>query len=341
MIIAYSIGKNGQMERHEVQANKVSAKGVIWFDLLEPTIEEERAVEKLLDIDAPTREEMDKIEVVNPFYRSGDAYYMTITVVNRPEFDYPENEAVTFILTSKCLVTLRYSRPKSFSSLGAFMKKKPWVSTSPDAVLENITEMLINSTADTLEKAGNELDHLLKDIFDKPSMNSSGTKSKEDRKNFAPASPHYYNSIIKKIGLSGNLISKSRESLMSINRMLIFFGQIDDPQYLRKKEHRARLRHIAREVNSLSQYVDFLSQRNAFLLEATLGMLNVEQNVIIKVFTVAAAVFLPPTLIASIYGMNFKIMPETHWDLGYPMALFFIILSALLPYYYFKRKGWL
>ena len=123
--------------------------------------------------------------------------------------------------------------------------------------------------------------------------------------------------------------------------MTIYFSQIDNARYMNKKDSRLRIKHISRQISSLSEYANFLSQRSSFLLDATLGMISVEQNIIIKVFTVAAAVFMPPTLIASIYGMNFDSMPELHLRFGYPMMLLLIIISAILPYLYFKKKGWL
>ncbi|MDW8371691.1 MAG: CorA family divalent cation transporter, partial [Geminicoccaceae bacterium] len=96
-----------------------------------------------------------------------------------------------------------------------------------------------------------------------------------------------------------------------------------------------------RDVQSLSDHTTFLSQKTTFLLEATLGLINIEQTNIIKIFSVVAVVFLPPTLIASIYGMNFEFMPELSWPWGYPFALFLMVLSAVLPYLMFKWKGWL
>jgi magnesium transporter len=111
---------------------------------------------------------------------------------------------------------------------------------------------------------------------------------------------------------------------------------MDNGKYMQKKEQRNKFKNLFREVHSLNEYVNFLSQRNSFLLDATLGMISVEQNKIIKVFTVAAAVFMPPTLIASIYGMNFAKMPELSWDLGYPMAIVMMLISAILPYLYFR-----
>ncbi|WP_339042226.1 magnesium transporter CorA family protein [Candidatus Lariskella endosymbiont of Hedychridium roseum] len=300
----------------------------VWIDLLEPSIEEERFIEKQMSLNIPTREEMDKIEVLTPFYEEGEAHYMTITVLDKAVNEHPDSTAITFILSQSCLITIRYTRPKSFSSVASRMMRFPLLCTSPEIVLANIIDALVNKIADVLEEAGNELDALLKSIFEKTH-------------NHQIISTKHYNKIIRKIGYMGNLISKNRESLVSINRMLIYFSQIDETRYVGKREHRVRFKHIIRELHSLGEYATFLSQRNSFLLDATLGMISVEQNMIIKVFTVAAAVFMPPTLIASIYGMNFKYMPELQLWFAYPLAIILIIASALLPYTIFKKKGWL
>ena len=107
------------------------------------------------------------------------------------------------------------------------------------------------------------------------------------------------------------------------------------------KDARARVKTLSRDVISLSDHASFQTQKITFLLDATLGMINIQQADIIKIFSVAAVVFLPPTLIASIYGMNFRHMPELDWWFGYPLALGLMVLAAVLPYLYFKRKGWL
>jgi magnesium transporter len=106
-------------------------------------------------------------------------------------------------------------------------------------------------------------------------------------------------------------------------------------------DQRARFRTLSRDILSLSDHASFIANKLTFMLEATLGLINIEQNNIIKIFSVAAVVFLPPTLIASIYGMNFEHMPELRWMLGYPFALLVMVVSAILPYVYFKRRGWL
>ncbi len=345
MIIAYTLssGKHSKLNKIELTSDDVLPKNVVWVDLIEPTIEEEKLVESTLKIDAPTREEMDKIEVLSPFYKEDDSYFMTITAIHKADKDYPEGTAITFILNPRCLVTLRYSKPKAFNYFSARAVRNPSLSATPDLALEGILEAIVNGLADILEKTGNEIDQLLVDVFEKPKGIGSDTTKKDRQSEYEDdgLSNNYYNILIKRVGRTGNLISKIRESLVSINRMLIFFGQIEDGKYMARKEHRMRFRNLAREIHSLTEYANFLSQRNSFMLDATLGMINVEQNMIIKVFTVAAAVFLPPTLIASVYGMNFKFMPEVEWVFGYPFSLILMVLSAVLPYYFFKRKGWL
>ncbi len=344
MIIAYTYTDEGEIEKVELSAGDPIPKSTSWIDLLDPSMEEDKYIQKATKIDAPTREEMDKFEVMSPFYKEGDSYYMTITAIQKMDRDYPEGTAITFILHPKFLVTLRYSRPKAFSYFSSRALRDAELCESPAVVLEGLVESMVHSLADALEKTGNEIDQMLIDIFEKPSTLSEIRKRKKlkqdnEEEEVEVSSSEYYTDLIKRVGRAGNLISKVRESLVSINRMLIFFGQIDESRYLSKKELRNQFRNLTREIHSITEYANFLSQRNSFLLDATLGMLNVEQNATIKLFTIAAAMFLPSTLIASIYGMNFTYMPEVDWVLGYPFALLLIVASAGLSYYFFKRRG--
>ncbi len=328
MIVVISKNKNKVIEKKEIKANDPIPKDTIWIDLINPEPKEEKYIEKILNIEAPTEEEMDKFEVISPFYMEKDADYMTVTIMDKACEDYPDSTAITFILTKKYLITTRYDKPKSFDYMNSWIIRNKSKTFTPEYVLTTIIDFVVNCCADILEEVGNEIDNLLKVVFEKPI---------DKKKN----SSEFYNDIIRRIGHTGTIISKNRESLVSLNRMIIYFSQIDDAKYMNKKDSRLRIKHISREVSSLSEYANFLSQRNNFLLDATLGMISVEQNIIIKVFTVAAAIFMPPTLIASIYGMNFKFMPEIDLELGYPIALILIIISAIIPYVYFKRKGWL
>ena len=150
-----------------------------------------------------------------------------------------------------------------------------------------------------------------------------------------------YKDILKAIGRKGDLTSKVRESLVSVGRLLLYLANEADSMRW-AKETRAQLRGMQRDVQSLSDHAVYLSNKIQFLLDAMLGVVSIEQNNVIKLFSVAAVVFMPPTLIASIYGMNFhKNMIELDWDYGYPFAIFLMVLAAVLPYYFFKWKKWL
>ncbi len=155
--------------------------------------------------------------------------------------------------------------------------------------------------------------------------------------------PKNLEELLSKVGEEGDFNSKVRESLVSIGRMVAFAQAVIDQIKLGKemKENRARIKIIQRDIQSLTDHASFLSGKISFLLDAVLGMINIEQSGIIKIFSVAAVVFLPPTLVASIYGMNFQHMPELPWEYGYPFAIGMMIASAVLPFLYFKRKGWL
>jgi magnesium transporter len=125
--------------------------------------------------------------------------------------------------------------------------------------------------------------------------------------------------------------------------MVAFMQAISDQMRENRhvKENKARMKILQRDIVSLTDHASFLSGKIAFLLDAVLGLISIEQNGIFKIFSVAAVVFLPPTLVASIYGMNFAFMPELQWPLGYPLALVLMLVSAVLPFVYFKQKGWL
>jgi magnesium transporter len=145
--------------------------------------------------------------------------------------------------------------------------------------------------------------------------------------------------VMERIGRIGDLVSKSRESLVSLGRLLSYVQQSSSVTLT--PDLRARFKTLSRDVLALSDHASFVNSKTSFMLEATLGLINIEQNDIIKIFSVAAVAFLPPTLIASIYGMNFHHMPELDWMLGYPLALLLMVFSAVVPYVYFKRRGWL
>jgi magnesium transporter len=214
---------------------------------------------------------------------------------------------------------------KPFQVFTSYAEKHPQVCANPLMVLAGLIESNIQRIADVLERVGSDLDAVSASIF---ARNGSVT----------PAS-NALRTYLERIGFNGELNSKARESLVSLGRLLTFVQQSSVLQMT--QEQRGRFRSISRDAMSLSDHASFLGSKVSFLLEATLGLINVEQNNIIKIFSVAAMVFLPPTLIASIYGMNFHWIPELTWRFGYPFALVMMVLSAVIPYFWFKRKNWL
>src|SRR5690606_21985918 len=161
-----------------------------------------------------------------------------------------------------------------------------------------------------------------------------------DRPGATPTRGQDLQKLLQDIGRKGDLTSNVRDSLFTIHRVTAFLAHLTTQQRS-DKDVRARIKTLTRDASSLTEHSSSLSQKITFLLDATLGMINIQQNNIIKIFSVAAVVFLPPTLIASIYGMNYHHMPELAWSFGYPFALGIMVVSAILPYMYFKRRGWL
>jgi magnesium transporter len=193
-------------------------------------------------------------------------------------------------------------------------------------VLVGLLEAIIDREADRVERTQAEVDKLAQSIF--------GLKGGERTR------ARRFDASIRAIGREGELTSRSRESLLTLGRLLTYLGQVlsergDD------KTLRARVKTAQRDVQSLADHIGYLSTKITFLLDATLGMISNEQNGIIKIFSVLAVALMPPTLVGTIYGMNFQNMPELHWAFGYPMALVLMVVSAVIPWLYFKRKGWL
>ena len=296
----------------------------VWIDLVAPTREEERQVEALLGVGVPTREEMQEIEVSSRLYEENGALYMTATVLCKAQSERPETAAVSFILAGDRLVTVRYAEPQPFALYSTRCQRAPGAYTRGDAVLAGLLDALIDRIADILEHIGLEVDDISHEVFEHTTRPGRGD----------------FQDILRRLGRRGDLISKVRESLVGIGRLLMFLTQATTAQKI-AKNLRDRLRSMSRDVRSLTDHASFLSGKINFLLDATLGMINIEQNAIIKIFSVVAVVFLPPTLIASIYGMNFEHMPELDWTFGYAMALLLMLASAITPYLYFKRRGWL
>ena len=298
----------------------------VWIDLLHPSREEERLIERHLGLLVPTREEMAEIEVSSRLYHESGAHFMTATVLHRSETAHPESTAITFILTEKALVTVRYAEPRAFSMFLIRAEKGDAATSSALAILIGLLEAIIDREADIIERLQADTDRLAHSIF----YMKGGTATRTRR----------FDVILKQIGQAGEVTSKLRDSLLSLGRLLTYLGQVA-AQRKNAEDSREQITMASRDVQSLADHLGYLNSRISFLLDASLGLVSIEQNQIIKLFSVVAVVLLPPTLVASIYGMNFRFMPELDWAFGYPLALLVMVLSAVLPFLYFRRKGWL
>ena len=297
-----------------------------WLDLIQPSDEERVFVGAALGIEVPTREEMYEIEVSSRLYMEEDVPFMTALFLFHADTPQPETTPISFILTRTCLVTVRYADPASFRTFISQVQRRPLRCATPERTLCGLLEAVTDRIADILERAASDLDAVSREVF--AENTDKTTKKRRD-----------LTEVLRRIGCSGDLISKTRESLVSITRLVTFLSATIKTSP--RKGLRVRLKTIARDTLSLSDHAAFEANNVNFLLQATLGVINIEQNAIIKTFTVAAVAFMPPTLVASIYGMNFDVMPELRWPLGYAFALGIMVLSAIMPLHYFKRKRWL
>ncbi|MBE1237860.1 magnesium transporter CorA family protein [Phaeovibrio sulfidiphilus] len=294
----------------------------VWLDMLMPTTDEISAVEALLDIELPSREEMAEIELSSRLYVDGPALVMTMPVLNNSAADEPESAPITFILVRHQLLTIRYTDPLSFKIFTRRINREHALIATGEQALLGLLEQVTDRLADILETSIADLEGLSKEIFRATGKSGAGCD---------------FTDILRRIGRTGDLGSKIKDSLLGLNRLVLFLSS----QPAMKGEDRDRTKTLLRDVASITEHATFVSSKIQFLLDATLGLINIEQNSIIKIFSVAAVAFLPPTLIASIYGMNYDNMPELHWEYGYYGALALMLVSAILPFSYFRYKKWL
>ncbi len=301
---------------------------VVWADLMEPTRDEEATVESWLGVGVPTREEMEEIEISSRLYVENGAYFMTATLPAHADGDHPVMLPVTFVLAGNRLVTIRYHEPRAFKTFPMRAERADLDCTGGQTILVALLEAIVDRLADLLERASREVIAISKDIF-----HPSETKASKRDINFQI--------VLRRIGRKEDLVSSIQDSLLTLQRVSGFLAHVSFKHAKSEGELRGRVKTLSRDVSSLTDNASFLSQKVTFLLDATLGMINIEQNGIIKIVSVGTVVFLPPTLVASIYGMNFHLMPELDWTFGYPMAIALMVASAILPFWFFKHKGWL
>ena len=323
MLVAY-LPRGSSLESIAVADGAAVPEQAVWIDLVNPTAAEDKVVEKVVGVAIPTAEEMQEIEPSSRLYIENNARYMTATLLYQQDTPLPKTTPVTFILAGRRLITVRYDDPKPFALIRNKLARSCPSDITGETVLIDLLDAIIDRAADVLERIGAEIDEVSSQIFERRRSRAA----------------QFYNELLGNIGRKADHTAKVRESLVSIGRMLLFV--VNEAEGMRwSKENRAQLKSMHRDVQSLVDHSSFLTNKGTFLLDALVGVVTIEQNNIIKIFSVAAVAFLPPTLIASIYGMNFHNMPELDWRFGYPIAIGLMIAAAILPYLYFKWRKYL
>lgn len=289
----------------------------LWLDLVDPSDEERTLVEKHYRQSLPDTEDVDELEASARSYQdeAGDLHVHSMFL--HKVDDRPRNTTVAFTLSGNQLITLREREIPAFRLLRMRAKRQKGLAVDGVGILLALFEIKIDDLADTLEEVYTGLEHTSNLVLEE---NESPTED-----------------AIDELARHEDTNGKVRLCLMDTQRALTFLlrhGKLG-------AEHSDHARELLRDIESLLPHNAFVFDKVNFLLDAAQGFINIEQNQIIKTFSIAAVVFLPPTLVASAYGMNFDFIPELKWVLGYPWAIVLMILSGMAPYWYFKRKGWL
>ena len=297
-----------------------------WLDLLDPTPEEAEQVEAATGFTVPSRASLSEIETSSRLRFHDRTLYLSTPVLARGDTPDAELTPMGFILSARRLVTVRFAELRAVDFAIVEGEKIPHQSSVCAFVL--LLEALVDRAADLLEAAGVELDVLSHRIF---------RADKRAARKIANANARL-RVTLSQVGQIGDRLGKIRGSLLGVSRVVPFASEVARDWI--EPEFQARLQAVRADMLSLADYETHLEGKNQFLLDAVLGFISTEQNDLFKILTMVSVVGVPPTLIASIYGMNFAIIPELHWNFGYPYALIMIVLSAVVPMVWFKWKGW-
>ncbi|WP_265569313.1 magnesium transporter CorA family protein [Sphingomicrobium nitratireducens] len=296
-----------------------------WIDCLDATDEERARVAAAVGRSLPSLEDLAEIEPSSRLYEEDGTLFLTLSVLFGVDARQPQSGPVGFLLSGDRLVTIRAVDPKPFATFLNRLHAEPEAYAGPAGVMVGLIDAMVDRLADQLETASEEIEAVSRRIFE----HDSDARSPELK----------LEALILRIGRVQQLLSKVRETSISTGRLLSFFGA---RRRIREDGELAEeVRALAGDLKALDEHTNFLSDNITFLLDAALGLIGVQQNVVMKIFSVVAVVLMPPTLVAGIYGMNFRHMPELDWPWGYPLAIGLMLASAILPYRYARSRGWL
>jgi magnesium transporter len=300
---------------------------VIWIDLLNPTADEKAFVESRVGVRVPPIEALSEIESSSRLIVERGVIYLSTPIVAQGDTHDPVLSPIGFILSETLLVTVRFAELPTFDAVAQKVRNDESL-RSGTGVFTTLLEAMVDRGADVQEQLGTELDRISKSVF-------HGNRYKQQhgvRSN--PGLRH----TLTAIGVIGNRLSQARDVFLGIGRIVPFVVGLRQPWIV--PEFESRLGAVSQDIASLNDYEAHLSNKVQFLLDAVLGYITIEQNDLFRVLTIVSVIGIPPTLVAGIYGMNFKSMPELDWAWGYPYGLAVIALSALIPAAWMKWRGW-
>lgn len=300
----------------------------LWIDMVNPDEPTRQLVEATTGLHVPTREELSEIETSSRLWREGDVLTLSLPGLARGDAGEPRTSPMGFVLSPDRLLTVRFAAVPAFDTYAARCRLGQNADRNPMSLMLGLCEALVERIADVLEREGEELDAVSRRVF-RP------TDSRRARPRRAETE---LRALLRNIGRVGDLVSKTRDMLLGLGRMIPFV--LANASWI-TPEHKSRFKILRADIASLTDYDGHLANKVQFLMEATIGFIGIEQNNIIRVLTVVSVVGVPPTFFASMWGMNYRSMPELDWAWGYPMALLVIVLSAVLPLVWFRIRGWL
>jgi magnesium transporter len=303
-----------------------SRPAVSWIDLLQPTDEERASVEGGYGLKLPSREELSQVELSSRLAEKNGVLFLSMpTVSHLSGLDHAQSP-LGFVLSKKLLVTIRYAQLQAFETV-ARSRSTDGASFSSVETFAALVDGMLELSADMIEQIAAQLDGVSRAVFSKLGKQTHVTQSNDELRR-----------VLIDVGTAGERLSRIRDSVLGLQRIVPFVAGTEQDWI--PANIRARLKTTQNDLSSLTEYETHLFDKVQFLLDAVLGFINTKQNDIFQVLTVISIVGIPPTLVASIYGMNFKNMPELSWAWGYPYGLVLILLSAILPIVWFKWRRW-
>jgi magnesium transporter len=302
--------------------------GAVWIDLVNASNDEVRSVAQATGLAIPSEAAINEIESSSRLATRDNAIYLSMPLVSRPESE-PRSISLGFVLTPERLITVRFAPSRLFDRFTQPSTETDAMARGSAHVLVGLLEAIIDRQADALEEVRTELDNISHRIFC-PDITSASGGRREDRA---------LRDTLIALGRIGDLVSHVRESQVNAARIVPYVETVA-ADWL-PKELRPRFRTLRRDIASLNDFDTHLNDKLQFMLDATLGFINIAQNNVMKVLTVTSVAGIPPVVIAGIYGMNFKFMPELEWAWGYPYSLGLIVLTTLIPIIVFRWRGWI